>query len=154
MRIAVSGTGGSGKTTIAGTLARSFARLGRQVLAVDIEASIEHMNRGTVRHMDRMLIVTEPYYRSLETTGRLIPLARELGIPRVYAVANKLLDQRDEAAVLEYYRQHGLEVAGRVPFDPSIVEADRAGLAIIDYNPDTPAVVKIHRLARWLEEMG
>lgn len=35
MRIAISGKGGSGKTTIAGTLARTFARQGRQVLAVD-----------------------------------------------------------------------------------------------------------------------
>lgn len=124
------------------------------VTVMDMEASIEHMSRGTVRHMDVMLIVTEPYYRSLETTGRLIPLARDPGIPRVYAVANKIRDERDEAAVLEYCRQHGLEVAARVPFDSSIVEADRAGLAIIDHNPNTPAVAEIRRLARWLEEMG
>ncbi len=34
-RIAVCGKGGSGKTTIAGTLARSFARRGHRVVAVD-----------------------------------------------------------------------------------------------------------------------
>ncbi len=35
MRVAVAGKGGSGKTTIAGTLARLLARSGRAVLAVD-----------------------------------------------------------------------------------------------------------------------
>lgn len=35
MKLAVTGKGGSGKTTIAGTLARSFARKGWKVLAID-----------------------------------------------------------------------------------------------------------------------
>jgi CO dehydrogenase maturation factor len=35
MKVAVSGKGGTGKTTIAATLARCFARCGRQVLAID-----------------------------------------------------------------------------------------------------------------------
>ncbi|HHC09027.1 MAG TPA: hypothetical protein ENK55_09960 [Actinobacteria bacterium] len=35
MKLAVAGKGGSGKTTIAGTLARTFARAGRTVLAID-----------------------------------------------------------------------------------------------------------------------
>lgn len=35
MKISISGKGGSGKTTIAGTLARAFARLGYPVLAID-----------------------------------------------------------------------------------------------------------------------
>ena len=35
MRVAVAGKGGSGKTTIAGTLARVMARRGRSVVAID-----------------------------------------------------------------------------------------------------------------------
>lgn len=35
MKISVSGKGGSGKTTIAGTLARAFAQHGYSVLAID-----------------------------------------------------------------------------------------------------------------------
>jgi CO dehydrogenase maturation factor len=120
------------------------------VTVMDMEASIEHMSRGTVRHMDVMLIVTEPYYRSLETTGRLVPLARDLGIPRVYAIANKVRDERDDAAVLDYCARHDVEVVARVPFDPAIVEADRTGLAIIDYDPGAPAVTEVRRLVSWL----
>ncbi|MGI8843886.1 MAG: AAA family ATPase [Gemmatimonadaceae bacterium] len=39
MRIAIAGKGGSGKTTISGTLARILARDGRTVLAVDADTN-------------------------------------------------------------------------------------------------------------------
>ena len=39
MRIAIAGKGGSGKTTIAGTLARILAQQGRQVVAVDADTN-------------------------------------------------------------------------------------------------------------------
>jgi CO dehydrogenase maturation factor len=39
MRIAIAGKGGTGKTTIAGTLARCLARRGRAVLAIDADSN-------------------------------------------------------------------------------------------------------------------
>ena len=39
MRIAVAGKGGTGKTTISGTLARALARTGREVLAIDADTN-------------------------------------------------------------------------------------------------------------------
>jgi CO dehydrogenase maturation factor len=39
MRIATAGKGGSGKTTIAGSLARAIARSGRRVLAIDADTN-------------------------------------------------------------------------------------------------------------------
>jgi CO dehydrogenase maturation factor len=39
MRIAIGGKGGSGKTTLAGTLARQLARRGYSVLAVDADTN-------------------------------------------------------------------------------------------------------------------
>ena len=39
MRSAIAGKGGTGKTTIAGTLARAMARTGREVLAIDADTN-------------------------------------------------------------------------------------------------------------------
>ena len=39
MRSAIAGKGGTGKTTIAGTLARVLARAGRRVIAVDADSN-------------------------------------------------------------------------------------------------------------------
>ena len=122
------------------------------VTILDTEASIEHMTRGTVRTSDAVLLVTEPYFRSLETTGRLAPLARELEIPHVWAVANKVRTPSDEAAIREYCERHGIEVLAVVPFDPRVTEADNAGVAVLDHAPDAPAMAAVGSLAEGLEQ--
>jgi CO dehydrogenase maturation factor len=121
------------------------------VTILDTEASIEHMTRGTVRTSDAVLLVTEPYFRSLETTGRLAPLARELDIPHVWAIANKVRTSSDEAAIREYCDRHGIELLAVVPFDPRVTEADNAGVAVLDHAPDAPAVLAASELAQTLE---
>ena len=120
-----------------------------------MEASIEHLTRGTVRTADVLLLLTEPYYRSLETLGRMAPLARDLGIPLVLGVANKVRNERDEAAIREYAGRRDVEIAGVVPYDDQVSEADRLGRALIDHAPSAPAVLAITALAgaierRWL----
>lgn len=118
-----------------------------QVTVMDMEASIEHLSRGTLRHVDALLVVLEPYYRSMETAGRIVPLARDLGIPRIYGVANKLRTPQDEEAVAAYCRNHELELIASVPFDENVTEADRTGRAVIDYDAASPIVQELSRVA-------
>jgi CO dehydrogenase maturation factor len=118
-----------------------------EVTVLDMEASIEHLTRGTVRNADVLLVVTEPYYRSLETTGRIVPLARELGLECVWVVANKVRSEADEAAIREYCARHAFEVVGVIPFDESVTAADQAGRALIEYASRTPAVAAVGQLA-------
>lgn len=117
----------------------------------DMEASIEHMSRGTIRHVDAMLMVTEPYFRSLETVGRMAPLARELGIEHVWTVANKVRSARDEEIIRSYCADHGVELAAIVPWDEAIQEADREGRALLDYQPTAPAVEAVEGIADLME---
>ena len=122
------------------------------VTILDTEASIEHMTRGTVRTSDAVLLVTEPYFRSLETTGRLAPLAQELGIPHIWAVANKVRTPSDEAAIREYCARRDIELLAVVPFDPRVTEADNAGVAVLDHAPDSAAVIAATALAQTLSK--
>ena len=118
-----------------------------EVTILDMEASIEHLTRGTVRNADVLLVITEPYYRSLETTGRIVPLAHELGLERVWVVANKVRDDREEAAIREYCARRAFEIIGVVPFDTSVTEADHEGRALIDFAPTAAAVITVEALA-------
>ncbi|MDQ3181961.1 MAG: cobyrinic acid a,c-diamide synthase, partial [Actinomycetota bacterium] len=116
---------------------------GETMTITDMEASIEHMSRATIRHVDAILMVTEPYFRSLETVGRMAPLAQELGIEHIWAVANKVRSARDEEIIRSYCAEHGVELAAVVPWDEAIQDADREGRALMDYEPTSPAVVAV-----------
>ena len=118
------------------------------VCILDTEASPEHLARGTAAYADAMLTVVEPYFKSLETGRRMAALARDLGLERVALVANKIRDEHELSAVREFADQHGLELAGVIPFDEAMPDAERAGAAPLDFAPDAPAVAAIARLAR------
>lgn len=107
---------------------------------VDLEASPEHMSRGTARHADVLLLVGEPYYRALEAVRRLAALAAELPIPRVGVVANKVRSAGDAEAVGEFCARHGLELIGSVPWSEDVLEADRRGVPLLDRAADGAAV--------------
>ncbi|MDQ4131423.1 MAG: hypothetical protein M3133_10635 [Actinomycetota bacterium] len=108
---------------------------------VDLEASPEHLSRGTARHVDALLLVTEPYYRSLETVRRLASLAAELPIPRVAVVANKVRSPADAEAVMEFCDRHGIAFAGAVPWSDEVVRADLDGVPAIHRADDVVAAI-------------
>lgn len=116
------------------------------VTIVDMEAGLEHLSRGTERGVDTLLVVLEPYFKALEIARRAAELGRELGIGRIAGVANKLRDEDDRAAVRAYAAEHGLELAGEIPFDDEVRRAEQAGRAPIDVR-QAPAVRAIETLA-------
>ena len=124
------------------------------VCILDTEASPEHLSRGTAKYADLMLIVVEPYFKSLETGRRMAALGNDLGLERVALIANKIRDERDLDAVREFAGQHEIEIAGVVPYDESLPGAERARAAPLDFAPDAPAVAAIATIAEGLVGNG
>jgi len=118
------------------------------VCILDTEASPEHLSRGTAQYADVMLVVVEPYFKSLETGRRMAALAKDLGLERVALIANKMREDRDLDAVREFAARNELEIGGIIPNDPSMQLAERAGKSPFDFAPDTPAVLAIEDVAR------
>ncbi len=118
------------------------------VCILDTEASPEHLSRGTAQYADVMLVVVEPYFKSLETGRRMAALAKDLGLERVALIANKMREDRDLEAVREFAQRNELEIGGIIPHDDSMQGAERAGKSPFDFAPDTPAVLAIEDVAR------
>ena len=112
---------------------------------VDTEASLEHMKRGTSKHVDKMYTVLEPYYRSLEAAGRFAEMAHQLGIAKVEAIANKVRTQEEVDAINDYCSKINLPVAAMIPFDENVTAADLKGISIIDYDSSSPVVKAIEK---------
>lgn len=91
---------------------------------MDLEAGIEHLGRASAQGVDALLVVVDPDRRSLDTAKRILALAQEIGIPRVYAVGNKARSEEDLVFVKE-----GLpcELLGMIPFSPQIQAGARFG---------------------------
>ena len=119
---------------------------GNDITVLDMEASIEHLSRGTLRHVDTLLLVTEPYYRSLETLGRMVPLAQDLGIKQMYVVANKVRGPRDAEAIRKYCAERGVEIIAVLPFDEEVLEADQLGVPVLDSVPESAYVREVEQL--------
>ena len=120
------------------------------VTVVDMEAGLEHLSRGTDRHVDLLLVVTEPYFKALETARRCTELARELGIPRIVAIANKFRSLEELAAIRAYAMKHGLEIVGEIPYDEQIQRSDIAAEAPT-LDPQHAGVSAVRQMANRLE---
>lgn len=117
------------------------------VAVMDMEAGLEHLGRGTTEHVDVLLIVTEPYFRALETASRIHELARQLELPHIWAVANRVRTPQDEAAIRQYCQNHELALMATIPFDEAIMTAEQQAISPVDYDPQAPAIQAINQLA-------
>ncbi len=99
------------------------------ITVIDMEAGLEHLSRGTDRHVDTLLVVAEPYFKALETARRCVELGAD-----------------DLQAVRKYATAHEIPLLGEVPFEEKIQNADLSGAALALGEPNA-AVAGIERIA-------
>ncbi len=124
--------------------------LGRKdVVILDMVAGLEHMSRGTARGVDLMLCVTEPSVKAIDVAIQMHKLSKDLEVKKFAIVINKVLSEDDVGVVRKALE--GVEVAGIIPYDSSVIEADRKGLSLIDYEPESKAIQYINELKKYIE---
>lgn len=122
-----------------------------RVVVVDMEASPEHLSRGTVRHVDVVCLVAEPYYRSLETVRRMAVLVDEMPVARLLVVANKVRTPADADAIVEFCARHDYDLVGTLPWCEDVVAADRERSPVIEWPCAADYVEAVAALGRRLD---
>ncbi len=122
------------------------------VTIVDMEAGLEHLSRsgGTLAHADVLLVVMEPTRKSILTAARTVELAAELGLDRVYGVGNKARMPQDGAYFEEATAEQGVRLAGVIPLDDAVADADREGTAVVNV-ASGPARAAVGELVDFLQ---
>ncbi len=123
-----------------------------EVIILDMEAGVEHLGRGTAKNVDAMLIVIEPGARSVSLAEKIKVLASGLGIKRIFLVANKISSEDEKSFLENAARNIGVKMAGWIPYDRNVVDADLADEALLDFAPNSPAVLAIKKLYDFLVE--
>jgi CO dehydrogenase maturation factor len=106
----------------------------QEMVLLDMVAGLEHLGRGTAGAVDAMFVVVEPGQRSLGVAADIAHLAQEIGIPAIWAVANKVRNDDDLAFIREHLT--ALPLAGWLPLDGRVVEADMKGTSAYDLAPE------------------
>ena len=127
-------TGGGGcacpESTFIRALVNDLVLYKNETLIMDMEAGIEHLGRATACGVDVMLVVVEPGKRSIDCANTVIRMAGEIGVKRLLFIGNKITSAEDE----EYIRASlpNSEFAAMIPYLPSVRNADRDGVSVVD----------------------
>ncbi|MGH9124267.1 MAG: AAA family ATPase [Acidimicrobiales bacterium] len=128
------------------TTRQFFGELGDddRVVIADLEAGLNDLIWAHPGPNDVVLAVSEGSEKSVEIARRAVVTARELGVTRIIAVANRSLSEDHRARLGD---ELGVTEVFSVPEDRAIEDADAAGVAPMDADAGSPAMVAVSELA-------
>jgi CO dehydrogenase maturation factor len=131
-------------------------------VVVDNEAGLEHLSRRTQRQIDVLLVVSDFAVRGLRAAKRVDDLVRDLDLSvghRMLVVSRAPADAEKQHAglsrLLEAAGGLELEIAGVLPEDEALVEADLAQSSLLEVDETSKAVLASREvLDKVLEKIG
>ena len=119
-------------------------------VVIDNEAGMEHIARGTLPHVDALLLVSDCSRRGVQAVARIAEMVRELDLKPGLM---KLIINRAPGGVLsdgvrEEIEAHHLELAGVLPQDDAVYEADCDGKPSSQVPDNTPVKQALHQIMR------
>ncbi|WP_297510579.1 hypothetical protein [Thermococcus sp.] len=111
---------------------------------MDTQAGLEHFGRALARGFKQAVILTEPTYNSVQVAVDAAKLARQLGIPYVHLVINKVKRDSQIEKVERILKELGFNdftTKTVIPYDELVEEYDPEVEAILG-NPDSPTYKK------------
>jgi len=88
-----------------------------ELILLDFEAGLEPLGRATAQGVDALLIVVEPDGASLVTARRIRTLAEQIGIKKIFAIANKIREPGELRAIEENLE---FPVIGALPYSERV----------------------------------
>ena len=144
---------GSGCTCPANAVVRALLRHliveQDEAVVVDMEAGIEHLGRGTARHVDTMLVVANPTMKSLEIARRIYGLAEDAGIKQTFLVGNKVANEVEGDSIRKFAKKGNMLLLNLIPFDEKVLQAEMQGRTPLE-NEQTKAIRSIEELGKKL----
>ena len=96
---------------------------------IDNEAGMEHIARGILPPVDTLFLVSDCSRRGVMTVGRIAQMIRDLNLKpgRMELIVNRSPGAELNPGILEEIEKQGLTLAGVLPHDEDIYEADCNG---------------------------
>ena len=98
-------------------------------MVIDNEAGLEHISRGTLPHVDTMLLISDCSRRGVQAVGRIAEMIRELELKpgTMKLIINRAPDGKLNYGVAEEIKRYDLDLVGVLPQDELVYEYDCEG---------------------------
>ena len=98
-------------------------------MVMDNEAGMEHIARGTLPHVDVMILVSDCSRRGVQAAARVAEMVNEMELKpgRMGLIINRAPDGKLDSGVQEEIQAHGLELLGVLPQDDGVYRCDCEG---------------------------
>jgi len=98
-------------------------------VVMDNEAGLEHVARGTLPHVDTMLLISDCSRRGVQAVARLAEMIDEMELKptQMGLIINRAPGGVLNDGVREEIEKHGLKLLGVLPQDEAVYEADCEG---------------------------
>ncbi len=98
-------------------------------IVMDNEAGLEHVARGTLPHVDTMLLISDCSRRGIQAVARIAEMIGEMELKpaAMGLIVNRAPDGKLDDGVREEIDKHGLKLLGVLPQDDGVYRCDCAG---------------------------
>ena len=119
----------------------AFRTENRDLLLIDGSPGIGCAMISSITGVDLVLAVTEPTLSGLHDLERALDVARHFAIPAIVCINKSDINPQNVRTIERFCTERGVEVVGKIPYDPSVTEAMVAGKPVVEL--DTPAAHEI-----------
>ena len=98
-------------------------------VVMDNEAGLEHIARGTLPHVDTMLLISDCSRRGVQAVARIAEMIDEMGLNpgQMGLIINRAPDGKLDDGVRAEIEKHGLKLFGVLPHDEAVYRCDCDG---------------------------
>ncbi len=117
---------------------------------IDNEAGMEHIARGTLPHVDTLLLISDCSRRGIQAVGRIAEMVKEMNLRpgKMGLIVNRAPKGELNDGVREEIAKQGLELIGVLPQDEAVYEADCAGEPSSKIPQSSPMKVALREILR------
>ena len=121
-------------------------------MIIDNEAGLEHISRGTLPHVDTMLLISDCSRRGIQAVARIAEMVRDLELKpgNLQLIVNRAPGGELNPGVLEEIQKHDLPLLGVLPQDELVFQFDCDGKPSSQVPDDSPVKVALHEIMRKL----
>lgn len=84
--------------------------------------------------VDMALIVTESTLSGIHDMERILGVTKHFNINALVCINKYDLNLRNTQSIESYCQRSGIEIVGKIPFDPVVVESVRHGIPVVEYS--------------------